>query len=467
MAARFDPAASRRRFCCTWTIGLVPLLVLASIAWSQEAESAAQRDARIDRLIQQLDDDKFEVREKAEKELAAIGEAARTKLLTACQDGPFERRERAAKLLREIRRAGVGLRHVATTTHEGLAGAVTLVISPDGRFVYVPGFQSNAINVFRRDPLTGTLDVQQTLVDPAQLRGVVTVRLSRDGKYAVAAAYASKTITLLSRNAATGELKIESVRQHEPAGELKLMWPIDAIFSTDGKFGYAVDDQGATVVVFAVERGNKLRLVETFEGQERCFDGARGLIAHPDGKTLYVCSRRPGTLTVLDRAPATGKLSVRQILKDGEEGVSGLAGATEPRVSRDGKFVYTISGRFEGDNAIGIYRVNDDGRLQMIQELFPGQGEFENFAGANDLTLSPDESLFYASGTTSCSLACFRRDAVSGKLTYLATLQSEATGAGMDLGANGLECSPDGRFLYLTVENARAISVFERAQAPP
>jgi 6-phosphogluconolactonase (cycloisomerase 2 family) len=448
-----------------WSIAALPLLIVASWAWSQQLEPPAEREARIDRLIQQLDDDKFEVREKAEKELAAIGEAARAKLTSASQDGPFERRERAAKLLREIRRAGAGLRHVATTKHEGLAGAVTLVISPDGRFVYVPGFQANAINVFRRDPLTGTLEVQQTLVDPTQLGGVVTVRLSRDGKYAVAAAYASKSITLLSRNAATGELTIESVRQHEPAGELNLVWPIDAIFSIDGKFVYAVDDQGATVVVFAVEGGSKLRLVETFEGRERCFNGARGLIAHPDGKTIYVCSRRPGTLTVLDRDPVSGKLSVRQILRDGEKGVNGLAGATEPRVSRDGKFVYTISGRFEGDNAIGVYQVDDGGTLRVLQEVFGGQGEFENFSGANDLTLSPKENFFYASGTTSCSLACFRRDPASGKLTYLATLQSEATGAGADLGANGLECSSDGRFLYLTVENASAISVFERTEA--
>src|SRR5207249_5151620 len=109
------------------------LLVRVAPLCGQQTELRPELVERIDRLIQQLDDDKFEVREKAEKELAAIGESARAKLTTASQAGPFERRERAAKLLNEIRRAGAGLRHIATITHEGLAGAVTLVISPDGR----------------------------------------------------------------------------------------------------------------------------------------------------------------------------------------------------------------------------------------------------------------------------------------------------------------------------------------------
>jgi 6-phosphogluconolactonase (cycloisomerase 2 family) len=445
----------------TW-LSLLLVLTLAGIAASQQAETPAEQASRIDMLIRQLDADSFSARQKAQMELAEIGEAAFEQLTAAAKDSSVERSQRATALLKEIRLGRLGLRHLSTVRHDGLLGAVTLVISPDGQFVYVPAFQGSAINVFRRDAITGSLEHQQSLVDGVQMGGVVTLRLSRDGKHAVAAAYRSKSIILLSRNANTGDLSIESVRQHEPDGELKLTWPIDAIFSTDGRFVYAVDDQGASVIVFRVEEDKRLVLIETFQGEERCLDGARGLFPHPDGKTIYVSSRRPGTLTVLDRDPTSGKLGVRQVLRDEENDIHGLAGATETCVSRDGKFVYAISGRFEGDNAVNVFKVGADGKLTLLQELQCDQAGIQNLSGANDLTLSPDEEHLYVSGTTSCSVACFRRDRASGKLTYEATLQSEATGVGAELGANGLQCSPDGRFLYLALENNSAISIFER-----
>src|SRR5207237_2126302 len=120
-------------------------------ARAQQAESPAALAARIDRLVRQLDDDKFEVREKAEAELAAIGETALSKLTAAVKDPSAERSQRAAKILKELRRSSAGLRHVGTVQHEGLRGAVTVAISGDGHFLYANGFQASAVNVFRRD----------------------------------------------------------------------------------------------------------------------------------------------------------------------------------------------------------------------------------------------------------------------------------------------------------------------------
>src|SRR5437762_11546782 len=91
-------------------VTFVPLL-FGIFAGAQQNEPSAERDARIDRLIQQLDDEKFEVREKAEAELAAIGEAALPKLLVALKDSAAERKERAEKLVRRIRELDSGLEY--------------------------------------------------------------------------------------------------------------------------------------------------------------------------------------------------------------------------------------------------------------------------------------------------------------------------------------------------------------------
>jgi 6-phosphogluconolactonase (cycloisomerase 2 family) len=441
-------------------------LVLASPAWSQQSDVPAEVAARIDRLIQQLDEDKFEIREKAEADLAAIGEPALAKLTVAAKDASAERSQRAAKIVAQIRSSGLGLRPVSSAGNPGMLGAVTVALSPDDRFVYVPAWKST-LNILRRDAVTGALEHQGAIPDAEQWGGFLVARLSPNGKLAVAIAFNTKAIVLFLRNAESGQLAHLSARASDPAEGLTLVRPTDVIFSTDGKFVYAVDDSQAAVVVFEVVDGKRLRLVESFEGPGRCFDGARVITAHPDNKTLYVTGFRAGTLCILDRDPASGKVGLRQVLTDEQDGIRGLAGAMSSLVSRDGKFVYTTSGRFAGDNSVGVYQVGDDGKLTVLQEFINDQGDLKDFTGGNQLALSSDESHLYASGTTSCSLACFRRDPATGKLTYTTTIRSEATGAGTTLGANGIACSKDGRFLYLGLEDGGAVSVFEHSQPKP
>jgi 6-phosphogluconolactonase (cycloisomerase 2 family) len=447
-----------------YAVAIASLLFGAAFLNAQEANSPKALAERIERLIKQLDDEKFEVREKAEKDLAAIGEPAREKLTAATKDASFERSQRAAKLLKELRRNSAGLSHVQTVTDDGLKGMVTVAISPDGKFVYVPGFQAGAVGTFRRDDATGMLEFVTALHSPNLLGGAVSFRLSPDGKRGVSACFSAQTITLLARDEKSGGLEIEaSAGKGEPA----LEFPIDATFSADGKFVYAVDDSAGAVIVFDVSRPKQMKHVQTLVAPDGCFQGARGVTAHPDGKTLYISAARAGTLSVLDRDPASGKVAVRQVLYDGQDGVRGLAGTMGTVVSQDGKFVYAASGRFDGDNAVGVFQVGSDGKLSVVQEIVNDEGELENFTGGNELTLSPDGKWFYASGTTSCGLACFRRDAVTGKLEFVTTIRNETTGVGADLGANGIAVSPDGRFLYLALEDSAAIAVFERALEHP
>jgi 6-phosphogluconolactonase (cycloisomerase 2 family) len=443
-------------------VTLAALLFVPTWLSAQDANAPKALAERIDRLIKQLDDEKFDVREKAEKELATIGEPAREKLVTAAKDASFERSQRAAKLLKELRRNSVGLRYINSIKHEGLAGAVTVAISPDGRFVYGQGFQAHSVNAFRRDEVTGELTHVQTIADPENLAGAVKLRFSNDGKQAVVACYAAKSVGYFTRNEKTGELTHVATFRGNP--EVNLQWPVEAVFSPDGKRIFAVDDQRAAVVgLFVIPARKEIGWSEIFQGEDRCFDGVRGITAHPDGKALYISSYRAGTLTVVEGAEEGGKLRVRQILRDGQDEVRGLAGIIATRVSRDGKFVYSVSGRFGGDDGVSVFRVGDDGKLKVVQELVNDQGELTDFTGGNQLTLSPDESMLYAAGTTSGGLACFRRDPKTGKLEFVTTIRNEATGVGDNLGANGIAISPDGRHLYLALEDAGAISVFERS----
>ena len=222
----------------------------------------------------------------------------------------------------------------------------------------------------------------------------------------------------------------------------------------------AIGEQGlGAVVSFRVEDG-KLVVVGTDPGEAGCYASARGLAFHPDGKTLFVACGRAGTLVAADRDPVAGSTKVRQVIRDEEGDVHGLAGAMGVVVSPDGRSVYVNSGRFEGDNAVSAFRIGDDGRLKIIQEIKNGQGGLNGFEGGNHLGITPDGLNVYAAATRSGTVACFRRDPDSGQLTLNETIPDGAPGN--ELGAVDVSISPDGRFAYVPAEDKKAISVFRR-----
>ena len=297
---------------------------------------------------------------------------------------------------------------------------------------------------------------------PTSSAGTTAAALSPDGRLAIATAFQSKTAVLFLRDVVTGELALSDAA-HDGEKDVRFEWPIDAAFSTDGKFAYVLDDQGATgqgsLETFRVNDG-KLELVGSDDGKDGCYMGGRGLALHPDGKTLFVAGSRPGALVVVDRDKETGKTTVRQVIRDEEENAHGLAGAMGVAVSPDGRFVYVSAGRFSGDSAVSAFKLGDDGRVVFLQEFVNGQGDVRGFEGGNHLAMSPDGLNLYATATRSSSLACFRVDKATGKLAYLETLPDGAQGG--PNGAAGVAVSPDGRFVYVATEDGKAISIFGR-----
>ena len=436
------------------------LAAVCTCAMAQQPPADAELARKIDALILQLDSDSFEARESAEKQLLALGDKAKDAVTKATRSTSAEVRQRAGRILRELRKGTVDLKHLAIVKRGDMLGACGLDLSVDGKFVYAASWQSGSIAVFRRDGATGQLTHVQSLVDPAHLKGITCIRISPDGKLALATAFGSKKVSLLARDAEAGMLTMTHQAGPELGAGLALKFPVQADFSPDCRFVYAVDDQAGALHVFEVADG-RLKWLQTSQGPEGSFNGTRALAISPDGKSLVVAGTRAGKLTLLDRNPATGLVEVRQVLADGKDS-TGLAGVHDVNVSPDGKHVYTTSGRFSGDQGIGAYRFGVDGNLILVSEFASDASDLVNFAGGNKGTVSPDGLSFYACGTTSQSLACFRRDPATGELTFQATIHDESTGKGDKTGPANALCSPDGRFAYVTLESAGAISIFER-----
>jgi 6-phosphogluconolactonase (cycloisomerase 2 family) len=272
----------------------------------------------------------------------------------------------------------------------------------------------------------------------------------------------SATVTLFKRDPDSGRLEMLDVARDGDQGVEGLKWSIDADFCPQAPYIYAIAPRSAAVVAFRHSDRGKLQFIEANYGTDKCFDGARGMAFSLDGEFFYVASSKAETLTALKRNPATGHTTIHQMLMAEKDGIPSLKGVFQVDLSSDGKFLYTSSGRFQGNDGIGIYRVNADATVTLVKELLDGEEGLTGFQGGNQIVISPTGLNAWAVASRSNTILTFARDPKSGLLTQLQTLRHDAYGAGALLkGAANLALSPDARHVYVGAELNVAVSVFK------
>ena len=273
-----------------------------------------------------------------------------------------------------------------------LSGPDVVVISPDGRNVYVGSFFGNAVAVFARDPSTGAL------AQPEGAAGCIAVAtsgcaaaialgapeglaVSVDGTAVYAAAALANALVVLSRDPTTGALT-------QAAGGSGCI--VDSALAgcttgleLAGANAVAVDPRGGDVYVtslfsnsvtsFALSTSATavvqkpgtagclvlLRAVGCSFG--RAIEAPEGLAVSPDGTSVYTAAFTTGAIDVLDRNPKSGAVAQ----KPGRAGclapksVSGcspgraLGGVSSIALSPDGRYVYSTA---SGSNAVDVFR---------------------------------------------------------------------------------------------------------------
>jgi 6-phosphogluconolactonase (cycloisomerase 2 family) len=137
---------------------------------------------------------------------------------------------------------------------EGLAGAVSVVASPDGLHVYVAGAADDAVAVFARNGATGALtfvEAQQNGVGGvAGLRGAFSVATSPDGAHVYATGLEDDALVVFGRDPTTGELQALQVQRDDVRGVNGLSGAMAAGVSPDGTHVYVVGFDDAAVAVF-------------------------------------------------------------------------------------------------------------------------------------------------------------------------------------------------------------------------
>jgi 6-phosphogluconolactonase (cycloisomerase 2 family) len=207
-----------------------------------------------------------------------------------------------------------------------------------------------------------------------------------------------------------------------------------------------------------------LQLVDVQQQNQDGVQGLTGVLAlavSPDGANLYGAGESEGALAVFRREAATGALTQLEVQREGIGGVTGLARVSDVAVSPDGTSVYTAS---TTDDTVAVFQRNTaTGKLLWLEAQKQGVAGVTGLEYARAVVVSPDGHNVYAAGQRAGAVVAFKRNGLTGTLTYLQTLTDGVDGVDGLRGVDALALSPDGKHLYASGMADNAVAVFRRS----
>jgi 6-phosphogluconolactonase len=218
--------------------------------------------------------------------------------------------------------------------------------------------------------------------------------------------------TLNYREPRFGHLGPNAVRQEQPH-------PHSVFISPDDRF-LIVNDLGKdALTVYAIDPATaKLTPSSPLLTSVRAGSGPRHIAFHPNGRWIYCINELDSTLDHFLWTTTHGSAGTppKGLLVNASTTVSTLAAnfpagkstAAEIMVSPDGNFLYASN---RGEDTLVVFSISDDGSLKEVQRISCGGKTPRHF------TFDPSFQWILCGNQESGSIAVFRRDQGSGKLT--------------------------------------------------
>ena len=309
---------------------------------------------------------------------------------------------------------------------DGLGGVRAVACSPDGKYAYSVSMFDHALVAFSRDASTGDLSYIETVFNSdlgvGGLGGARSIAMAPDGKHMYVAGWNDDALAIFSRDAMTGAVSFQGrkkqgeLEEEEPQDQQidGLIEPHFALVSPDGANVYVVLWGEDAVSVFDRDPASglldyKSKLVNNIDGV-RGLDGARSIGLSPDGEYAYVASWNDDSVSVFSRDTATGELSYASSIKNGA-GNGAVKGMDQPHslfVSTDGNFVYVAV--FGSDAVTSFERDRETGELSYFQSVYNSDEAVSSMNGPIAVAASPDGEHVYVTTSSDDSLVVFRRE---------------------------------------------------------
>ncbi|MEL6863790.1 MAG: beta-propeller fold lactonase family protein [Bacteroidota bacterium] len=223
---------------------------------------------------------------------------------------------------------------------DGLSRATAVAIDPDGKNVYVSSSFDNAVAMFSRDETTGALTYMGLMKDGVGgvdgLRGASSLAVSPDGKQLIATGPTDNGFAVFDRNTTDGTLTFTTFIQNgvDDIGGLERVSRV--VYSPFGSHVYTTSPiEHATVVFNRNVNDNEL----TFEKMQinnvdgvSGIDGAGGLAISNSGRHIYVSGTNSNAVTTFS---CTYLLEMNEMICEGDSVMVGLSAYKTSGTFRD------------------------------------------------------------------------------------------------------------------------------------
>ncbi len=339
----------------------------------------------------------------------------------------------------------------------GLRGGETAVISPDGNYLYVAAKEGDAVSIFARNQSDGSLTYIDYLEDGNGLdglNGATEIIISANGADVYIAGFWDNTVTHFQRDVSTGLLTFSDKEKDGLFGVDGISGTNSLVFSENENYVYAAGFWDSAISVFARNTDGTLDFVDAFFDGENGIDGLEGItkiIANSDQTKLYALGSTEEAIAIFNINNQNGMLDYQEMIA--------APGAVKMEISPTNDHLYTVNPL---TNSVTQFGINAAGQLvqETVYETAAGGGNFEGLNSVDNLNLNPNGDLIYFTSKNENTIAVYRRDLISGDLTFEKLQRNDEENVHSIAGASSVKTSADGKFIYVTAADDNAIAVF-------
>jgi|GEM_PF-2571498 len=330
--------------------------------------------------------------------------------------------------------------------YSNLYGPWDVKVSPDGRHVYVG---ADALFVFARDPFLGTLTLVQEIENDGAYTtdNVWSLAISPDGRDMYFSGGSPVPLWWFRRNTVSGKLTFVARYMNDDPFFEDMGGVVYTFITPDGRNVYLRSGAGKVLVLARDKASGELSPVQKLDGVN-----PGPFIYSPDEQYFHIGSK------VYQRDLATGALTFLTTRPD-----------YFTVYSPDGTHVYG-----PWNDSINAYTWDPaTGDMTLLATYTDGEGGIDGLSDVQELAISPDGLYLLASSSDGPyddrSLVLFRRDPLSGELTYLDVLFDNEDGVDGLHEVRKIAFSQGGRYIYavsLSADNSVAVFSYDDGPLP-